>query len=194
MKKILLSALLTGSLLSGQAALFQYSVTLDGPSEFPVNASPGTGFGLVDYDDVAHSLQIQLSFSGLIGTTSAAHIHAPTTAPFFQNAGVATTTPNFVGFPLGVTSGSFSNTLDLTSASSWNASFVGTNTLANAESRLATALAEGKAYFNIHSTSFAGGEIRGFMVPVPEPGTFALIGLGAAGFAAGAYRRRRPVK
>ena len=33
-------------------------------------------------------------------------------------------------------------------------------------------------------------EIRGFMVPVPEPGTLAIAGLAAAGLAVGAWRRR----
>ena len=49
---------------------------------------------------------------------------------------------------------------------------------------------DGKAYWNIHSSAFGGGEIRGFMVPVPEPGTLAIAGLAAAGLAVGAWRRR----
>ncbi len=176
MKKIILSVLTACGVMSAHATVFQYSVTLDGPSE--PTPSLGIGSGTVNYDDVAHTLQLQVSFSGLTGTTTASHIHAPTASPFGGTAGVATTTPSFAGFPLGVTSGTFSNTLDLTSASSWNAAYVGTNTLANAESRLASALAGGNAYWNIHSSSFGGGEIRGFMVAVPEPSTLALIALG----------------
>lgn len=191
MKKILLTVCLTGSLVSAQATLFQYSVSLSGPNEFPANASPGIGSGTVNYDDAGHSLQIQFSFSGLNGTTAAAHIHAPTTAPGFQNAGVATTTPYFTGFPIGVSSGSYSNTLDLTSVSSWNPSFYGTNTLAFAESTLATAMSEGKSYLNIHSSTVPGGEIRGFLTPVPEPNTLAFAGLGAVGLALGAWKNRR---
>jgi hypothetical protein len=180
MKKMLLSVSAAFSLLSAQAAVFQYSVTLDGPSE--PTASAGTGSGTVNYDDVLHTLELQVTFSGLTNAgsgTTASHIHAPTVAPGSGTAGVATTTPSFAGFPLGVTSGSFSNTLDLTQASSWNATFVGTNTLANAESRLAAAMEGGQAYWNIHSQQFGGGEIRGFLVPVPEPSTLALLGLGA---------------
>src|ERR1043165_6669554 len=181
MKKLILSAVLACSAMWAQAALIEYSVNLSGPNEFPANSSPGIGFGLVTYDDAAHTLQLQVNFSGLQGTTTASHIHAATTAPFFQNAGVATTTPSFAGFPLGVSSGSFSNTLDLTSASSYNPAFVTANggTPAGAESALASAMAGGQAYWNIHSTFANGGEIRGFLVPVPEPSTLVLLGLGA---------------
>src|SRR6266480_4975141 len=181
MKKILLSALTAGSLMSAHAALLQYSVSLDGPSESPANASPGIGSGTVNYDDSAHTLQLQVSFSGLTGTTTASHIHAPTPSPFSGTANVATTVPSFAGFPLGVTSGSYSDTLDLTSASSYNPAFISANggTPAGAESALAAAMAGGEAYWNIHSSTFNGGEIRGFLIPVPEPSTVALFGLGA---------------
>ena len=89
----------------GMTASIEYTATLSGPNEAPPNASPGTGTSLVTYDDVAHTLRVEASFSGLIGTTTAAHIHAPTAVPFTGTIGVATQTPSFSGFPLGVTSG-----------------------------------------------------------------------------------------
>jgi hypothetical protein len=151
--------------------VFNYVVALDGPSEFPPNASMGMGIGTVSYDNVAHTLQLQVVFSGLTGNTTASHIHAPTAFPFAltNNAGVATTTPSFAGFPTGVTSGAFSNTLDLTLASSYNPSFVTANggTTASAEAALTAAIAQGRAYWNIHSSAFPGGEIRGFLTPEP---------------------------
>ena len=122
-----------------QAAVLSYYVILNGPSESPANTSPGTGTAEVDYNNTAHTLFIGLSFSGLTGTTTASHIHAPTASPFTGTAGVATTTPTFAGFPLGVTSGTYTNTLDLTLSSSWNPSYVTANggTTAGAESALA---------------------------------------------------------
>jgi hypothetical protein len=181
MKKLILSAVMSGCLMAANATVFNYNVTLDGPSESPVNASPGTGTGTVAFDDALNTLTLSLSFSGLVGTTTASHIHAATTTAFSGTAGVATTTPTFAGFPLGVTSGTYNIILDLTLASSYNPAYVTANggTTASAEAALAAAMASGKAYWNVHSSAFSGGEIRGFLVAVPEPSSLALLGLGA---------------
>ena len=79
------------------------------PMNLPPNGSLGTGTGTVNYDDFAHTLQLQVIFSGLIPTnvTTQSHLYVATASPFSGTAGVATTTPSFAGFPLGVTSGSF---------------------------------------------------------------------------------------
>jgi hypothetical protein len=173
------------------AAVHNFSAVMNGPSEFPVNASPGTGFGTFVYDDVAHTFSYDVSFSGLTGTTTAAHIHAPTTAPFFQNAGVATEVPYFTGFPIGVMSGTFVSVVDLTQAGSWNPTYITNNggTTATAEAAFILAIRERKAYFNIHTSTFGGGEIRGFLIP--EPGAMALMVLGTTSIGFVARRRRR---
>jgi hypothetical protein len=168
----LLGILCSFFLLANQAeaTFIHYSALLSGAAEDPPTGSPGTGSTDVFYDDVAHTLRVMASFSGLEGNTTAAHIHAPTAVPFSGNASVATQTPSFSGFPLGVTSGSFDQTYDLTSDSSFRAAFVTANggTAAGAEAALAAALAEGRAYFNIHSSAHTGGEIRGFLRQVPD--------------------------
>ena len=153
------------------AAVISYSAILTGPNESPVNASPGTGHATADYDDVLHTLKVHVDFTGLTGTTTASHIHAPTAVAGTGTAGVATTTPTFAGFPLGVTSGTYDNTLDLTLASSYNPAYVTANggTTAGAEAALAAALAADKSYLNVHSSTFPGGEIRGFLIPTPTP-------------------------
>jgi hypothetical protein len=100
--------------------------------------------------------------------------------------------PAFPGFPIGVTSGSLDTTLDLTSSSAWNAPFVtaaSPPTNAGAETALAAALAADKAYFNIHTSTFGGGEIRGFLLPVPEPSTWLLMASGIVGL--GIFKRMR---
>lgn len=155
---------------AAQAAVITYNVVLNGPSESPPNASPGIGTAVVEVDAAAHTMRVYVpSFSGLTGNTTASHIHAATAVAGTGTAGVATTTPSFAGFPLGVTSGSFDNTLDMTLASSYNPSYVAAHggTTTQAEADLFQAIADGKAYLNIHSSTFGGGEIRGFLEPAP---------------------------
>jgi hypothetical protein len=164
------------------AAIINYYADLSGPNEFPANASPGSGTVFVQYDDTAHTLNVQAIFFGLTGTTTAAHIHSP--IPDINGnplASVATQTPSFIGFPLGVTAGVFNNTYDLTQASSWRAGYITQfgGTPASAEAAFASQLAAGLAYFNVHTTTFQGGEIRGFLVP--EPSAIALAGAAVAG-------------
>jgi hypothetical protein len=148
----------------------EFTASLSGAAESPANDSLGTGTADVWYDSVAHSLQVSVTFSGLTGTTTASHIHAATALPGIGTAGVATQTPTFSGFPLGVTSGTYFNTLDLTLASSFNPAYVTANggIVANAEAALVTAMFAGESYLNIHSTYRAGGEIRGFLTAVPD--------------------------
>jgi hypothetical protein len=132
-------------------------------------------------------LQVDVIFSGLTGTTTASHIHCCVSPP--GNAGVATQTPTFTGFPLGVTSGAYSHAFDLTDTSSFNAAFVTAHggTAAGAEAFLAAGLEGGQAYLNIHTNVYPGGEIRGFLTP--EPGAAGLLGGGLALLAV--LRRKR---
>jgi hypothetical protein len=170
-----------------------FTANLNGAAEAPPNSSTATGFTLVTIDPVAHTMRVQFTFSGLTTGNTAAHIHATTAVPFTGTAGVATAVPTFPGFPMGTTSGSYDMTFDMTLASSYNPAFVTANggNVAAAEAALFSAImTPGRAYLNIHSTTFMGGEIRGFLVPTPEPATMLLLGSGLAGVAL-KFRRRR---
>ena len=80
------------------------------------------------------------------------HTHSATAVAGTGTAGVATTTPTYTGFPLGVTSGTYDHVYDMTLATSYNPSYVTAHggTTAQAETDLAAGIAAGKAYLNIH--------------------------------------------
>jgi hypothetical protein len=166
MKTILtLAALSLG--LTAHGEILVTTTYLSGSAEAPPNTSPATGFAVATYDSVAQTLRLETTFSGLLGPTTVAHIHAPTAVPLEGAISPATTTPTFPSFPAGVTSGTYDQTFDLTLASSYNPAFVTASggTVELAEAALANALITGRAYLNIHTTLFPGGEIRGFFLP-----------------------------
>jgi hypothetical protein len=124
------------------AATHTFHVSLDGLQEVPPNASPAFGSATVLVDDVAHTATVDLSFSGLLGAQTAAHIHGPA-APGVNG-------PVLIGFPIG--------------------SFVGMvfPTTPTIESHMFSGL----TYINVHSTVFPGGEIRGqLQAPVSVDGS-----------------------
>jgi len=111
----------------------------------------------------------------------AAHIHAGTAIPpapnpvvwGFFGAPFNDTTPNdfiFTPFTTGV-GGTFSGKWDLPEGNMTTLAAQIPNILA------------GRSYINFHTTENAGGEIRGLIQVVPEPGTIFLFAAGLLGFA-----------
>ena len=138
----------------------------------PVPTSTATGAAIVTFDDAVNTVTVQLSWQGLANNAPFGHIHCCTSVPGVGSSGVAL---NFTPLPT-LATGTYSNVFALT-PTAFNALFTGA--------------AAGRAYVNIHTPGlYAGGEIRGFLPAVPEPGTYAMMlaGLGALGWA---VRRRR---
>ena len=158
---VLLIVVLAGR---AQATTYTFDDFLTGLQEVPPHASPGTGEITGTYDDVTNTFDFSLTFSGLSGTTTAAHLHSP--APPGVNAPVQIP---LTGFPLNVTSGSYANTFIFTASQETN-------------------FLSGLMYTNIHTNVWPGGEIRAQLSPrlsVPESGgTFALLGLSIVGLIA----------
>ena len=159
-----IAALLVAAVAAAPASatLYQFTASLDGAQETPPVATPATGSATVSFDDSTNLLSWTISFSGLLGTMTNSHFHGP--APVGVPAGVR------VGIPF--TAGVQADTL------------IGSATISNA---FATELLNGLWYINIHSNLYPGGEIRGQVNLVPEPGTLLLV---AGGIALLAHARR----
>lgn len=175
---LVLLALISMMAGSAQAATVTYSSSFSGGAEAPPNGSGGAGSLSLAYDDTANTLQVVLDFSGLAGTTTAAHIHCCSGPGVNSAVAVALS-----GFVTGVTAGTYSSLFDLSDQNIYSSSFLTASggTAAAAGMALVDALATGQTYVNIHSSQFPGGEIRAnpVVMRVPEPGAIALIAIGA---------------
>lgn len=125
------SLVVFGLVLAASAGAQNYAASIDGLQEVPPNASPGFGSGSFVLD-AAKVLSYNISFSGLVASETASHIHGPASPGV--NAGVL--------FPLPLGSPKIGATPALTATQEgW--------------------LNSGLLYVNIHSSTFPGGEIRG---------------------------------
>jgi hypothetical protein len=130
---ILAGALLSAILTAGaNAEMVAYKAELKGSQEVPATDSKGTGTAAVTYDTATKLLKWKVTYSGLSGPATAAHIHGP--AEPGKNAGVS------IGFPKP------------------ESPIEGSATLTDAQ---AADLAAGKFYVNVHTAANKGGEIRG---------------------------------
>ena len=131
----------------------------------------------ITFDDASNLLSINVGwgssqgFTNLSSLANNSHIHGPTAANngsgFTQTAGVLF---NLTRSSDAVTGGTITTAPILLTAGQ------------------ATDLQNGKYYINLHTANNGGGEIRGFLVVVPEPTTplLGLLGIGSL-----ALRRRR---
>jgi hypothetical protein len=161
---LILGTALALSAVTSHAATVLYGATLTGAAERPTPVvTSATGTATLTLDNVTGVWSLTGSFSNLTANSSAAHIHGP--------ADVNNSAPPL--FNLTFTTGAQSGTLS------------GSGTLTAAQmGELGNLL----YYVNVHSVgAFSGGEIRGQLVPVPEPGIAGLAGL--LGLAI--FRRRR---
>jgi hypothetical protein len=184
---VVLGILLLLGTSPGHATPHTFTATLDGASVNPLTFSLATGFATVILDDGLHTLDFNLTFSGLIGGPATVGTMHCCVAPS-TNGPLAM--PPFPGFPF-ATSGTYLHTFDTTLTSTFMSGFLGLNggTAAGAEAALLLGMQAGEAYFNIHNSQFPAGEIRGNFAQVPEASTLLLLGSGLVGLAAWRLKR-----
>lgn len=175
---------------SASAAILEFGGSLSGLTETTINNSPGSGVAHITVDDVLMTMRVEVAFQDLLGLTTASHIHCCAAAN--NTAMVATELPSFTGFPLGVQSGTYDHTFDMSLVAAFNPAFVTAHggTAEGAFDALIGGMMTDTAYLNIHTNLFPAGEIRAQLSPVPEPASWAMLilGFGALGLA---FRRAR---
>ena len=160
----LVVALGLGSTTSAQAEPTRYTAVLNGESVEPPTPSTGTADAVVIIDPLAHTMYVYVNFA-LMGITLQAHIHAPTDVALTGVAAPATATPTLPDFPFALSYDVYEKTLDMTQESSYSPEFLAANggTAASAEAALFAAIAEGRAYIDVHTDMYPDGEVRGFL-------------------------------
>jgi len=174
MKTILsvLSLVVSVSVASAQS----FIANLDGAQD---GGGTRTGSGVINLTLSGTTATFNGTFSGLSGTvnTGGFHIHAPA-APG-QNASVLYGLFPSITLNPDNKSGTINGSVTLVAGQ-----------LGFDIPTQLNQLNSGLWYFNIHTSTFGGGEIRGQILPVPEPSTLGLIGLGLAGMIGLGIRRR----
>jgi hypothetical protein len=119
-----------------EAATTTFTADLKGPTEVPANTTGGTGTATVTLDPATRKITWNVTFSGLTGPATVAHIHGP--APVGKNAGVLVwLVPK--GKPV-------------------HSPISGSATLTAAQ---VSDLTSGQLYINVHTKAHPAGEIRG---------------------------------
>lgn len=174
MKKLICSLVVASAAAVAQAQ--SYVGVLDAAQDGGGNR---TGSGIFYLTLTENVMTITGDFSGLSGVVVNAHIHGP--SPAGQNSGVLYGLFNRITLGSDNKSGSINATVPLVANPN--------NTTFDIPAQV-DQLNSGLWYFNIHSTTFGGGEIRGQILAVPEPSTLALGLVSLVGLGLWQVRRR----
>lgn len=168
MKTMLSIAVLAVSLAVARANV-NFTIYMTGAQESPANGSLAAGGGIATFDSVANTIDVSVFFVGLSAPATLSHIHLG--GPGVNGPVIV----SFVPYTPSATGGSI----------------IGAG-LAFPVGNIPDLMA-GNTYFNIHTSTYPGGEIRGQLMPVvvPEPSTLTLAGLGLVAAGGIAFKRRQ---
>ncbi|HEX7980532.1 MAG TPA: CHRD domain-containing protein [Gemmatimonadaceae bacterium] len=154
------SAMLMAAIVAGATALacnnndnvllpnsVTFATTMNGAGENPAKNVPGTGTATIVKS--AGTYTFTITFTGMTGPLTGAHIHGP--------AGVGANANIIV--PFSVAGAGTSGTLTGT--------FSSTNTATISNDSLDVLMRTGNAYVNLHTAANPGGEIRGQLTQQP---------------------------
>ena len=117
---------------AASAEMMEMNIDLSGAEEVPPVETSATGEVEVEFDSDTRMLSWEIDYSGLSSDATAAHFHGP--ADPGENAAPVVPVEDFAD---------------------------GAEGSAELTEEQAALLADGKMYFNFHSTNHPGGEIRG---------------------------------
>lgn len=124
---------------SAANAVTHFSAVLDGLQEVPPRATPASGTGTLVLNDAETEVTVHIEYTGLLGTPINGHIHEGAVG---------------VAGPVRIPFVTFTSPID------------GVFPITPAQ---VVALKAGNMYYNIHSSVFSPGEIRGQLTQDPVP-------------------------
>jgi hypothetical protein len=131
-----------------------YGATLSGAKEVPPTTSTATGVFSASLHPTNGTLSYSVTWTGLTGTVTGAHIHGPADAS--TNANIII---NFASPPTGTTNNTMTTTAAGAAAGNLNLNTLVVGTIDGAQLR--TMLDAGQLYVNVHTAANPNGEIRG---------------------------------
>lgn len=147
---------------NGQPTLHKFKADLIGFDEVPSLSTPASGTFRMEIDPTDTSFDYELSYSGLVGNVTQAHIHiaqkdvnGAIMVFFCTNLGNG---PAGTQLCPGPNAGSVTGTI---TSADVVASAAGQGIAAGEFAEVLRAIRAGRVYVNVHSTVFPTGEIRG---------------------------------
>lgn len=181
-RSVLLASFLAPTAFAGEVVpveRFDFAIDAgqirNGPEPDGTTDSPATGFGHFVFDPLAERLDFAISWSGLDGDLTKLHVHGaaePEESDPNHLFEILNSVQDVIDAEVDPRDDVFVGSIPLSEDAMPCADEAGTTTTAAAGTL--ACLREGLAYVNVHTTSFPMGEIRGQIVPLPQPARFRL--------------------